>query len=293
MGAIADGVSELQAFLNAHPRRPYRQGAGTIPIKAIRASLQPTRTESRPELLEELVASIKATGLIQPLIVRPVPNFPHQFEVVAGERRLRAAQLAGLTDVPVIIREFNDHEALAVSLIENIQREELSPADEARALKRLIEEFALTHEQVAHAIGRSRAAVSNLLRLLDLPDEVTTMMESRALSMGHARALLGLSDDAERVRLAQMIATRQWSVRETESQVRKAAQTRIGRATAAPPQLAVISEVMRGRGLRVELHQRTDGTGKFVIEFDDARTRDAVLEQLVTLSIPDEPHDSK
>ena len=101
MGAIADGVSELQAFLNVHPRRPYRQGAGSIPIKAIRTSLQPTRTESRPELLEELVASIKATGLIQPLIVRPMSGFPHQFEVVAGERRLRAAQLAGLADVPV------------------------------------------------------------------------------------------------------------------------------------------------------------------------------------------------
>jgi ParB family chromosome partitioning protein len=293
MGAIADGVSELQAFLNAHPRRPYRQGAGSIPIKAIRASSQPTRTESRPELLEELVASIKATGLIQPLIVRPVAEFPHQFEVVAGERRLRAAQLAGLTDIPVIIREFNDHEALAVSLIENIQREELSSSDEARALKRLIEEFALTHEQVAHAIGRSRAAVSNLLRLLELPSEVTTMMESRALSMGHARALLGLTDDAERVRVAQMIATRQWSVRETESEVRKAAQTRLGRVPAAPPHLAVISEVMRGRGLRVDLHQRTDGTGKFVIEFDDAETRDAVLKQLATLSTRDKPHDSE
>jgi ParB family chromosome partitioning protein len=283
MGANADGVSELQAFLNAHPRRPYRQGAGSIPIKAIRAGLQPTRTESRPELLEDLVASIKATGLIQPLIVRPVPGFPHQFEVVAGERRLRAAQLAGFTDVPAVIREFNDQEALAVSLIENIQREELSPADEARALKRLIEEFALTHEQVAQAIGRSRAAVSNLLRLLDLPAEVTTMLESRTLSMGHARALLGLEDDEERVRLAQMIATREWSVRETESQVRRSAQTRNSRTPAASPPLAVISEVMRGRGVRVELHQRTDGTGKFVIEFDDARVRDAVLERLGTL----------
>ncbi|HEY2780598.1 MAG TPA: ParB/RepB/Spo0J family partition protein [Steroidobacteraceae bacterium] len=283
MGAKADGVSELQAFLNAHPRRPYRQGAGSIPIKAIRASPQPTRTESQPELLDELVASIKATGLIQPLIVRPVPGFPHQFEVVAGERRLRAAQLAGFTDVPAVIREFNDQEALAVSLIENIQREELSPADEARALKRLIEEFTLTHEQVAHAIGRSRAAVSNLLRLLDLPAEVTTMLESRTLSMGHARALLGLEDDEERVRLAQMIATREWSVRETESQVRKSSQTRTARLPGASPQLAVISEVMRSRGMRVELHQRTDGSGKFVIEFDDAQVRDAVLERLGTL----------
>ena len=285
MGANSGGVSELQAFLNVHPRRLYRQGAaGSIPIKAIRAALNPTRSEPRPELLEELVASIKSTGLIQPLIVRPVPGFPHQFEVVAGERRLRAAQLAGLAEIPAIIREFNDQEALAVSLIENIQREELSPSDEARALKRLIGEFSLTHEQVAQAIGRSRAAVTNLLRLLDLPAEVTSMIESRAISMGHARALLSLEEDAERVRLAQMVATRQWSVRETESQVRKATQARKatqgGRAPAAPPLLEVISEVMRAPGMRVELHQRANGTGKIVIEFDDAQTRDALLERL-------------
>jgi ParB family transcriptional regulator, chromosome partitioning protein len=283
MSTTAGGLSELQAFLNAHPRRRYRQGAGSIPIKAIRAGHRPTRSESSPELLEELVASIKATGLVQPLIVRPVPGFPHQFEVVAGERRFRAAQLAGLTDIPAIIREFNDQEALAVSLIENIQREELSPADEARTLRRLIEEFALTHEQVAHAIGRSRAAVSNLLRLLDLPAEVTTMIATRTISMGHARALLGLEDDAERVRLAQLIATRQWSVRETEAHVRRATQARIGRSPAAPPVLAVISEVMRAPGMRVELYQRANGTGKIVIEFDDARTRDAALERLGTL----------
>ena len=281
MGANSGGVSELQAFLNVHPRRLYRQGAaGSIPIRAIRAALKPSRSEPRPELLEELVASIKATGVIQPLIVRPVPGFPHQFEVVAGERRLRAAQIAGLADVPAIIREFNDQEALAISLIENIQREELSPADEARALQRLIEEFALTHEQVAQAIGRSRAAVTNLLRLLDLPAEVTSMIESRAISMGHARALLGLEDDVERVRLAQMIATRQWSVRETESQVRKATKVPGGRAHAAPPLLEVISEVMRAPGMRIELHQRANGTGKIVIEFDDAPTRDALLERL-------------
>jgi ParB family chromosome partitioning protein len=282
MSATPGGMGELQAFLNAHPRRLYRQGVGAIPIKAIRPGLKPARSESRPELLEELVASIKATGLIQPLIVRPVPGFPHQFEVVAGERRLKAAQLAELTEVPAIIRDFNDQEALAISLIENIQREELSPADEARALYRLIEEFALTHEQVAHAIGRSRAAVSNLLRLLDLPAKVTTMLETRAISMGHARALLALPDDAERVRVAQLIATREWSVRDTESHVRKAI-GQSGRATATPPLLAVVSEVMRAPGLRVELHQRTDGTGKIVIEFDDAPTRDAALERLRTL----------
>ncbi len=283
MSATPGGMGELQAFLNAHPRRLYRQGAGSIPIKAIRAGAKPVRSESRPELLEELVASIKATGLIQPLIVRPVPGFPHQFEVVAGERRLQAAQRAGLTAVPAIIRDFNDAETLAIALIENIQREELSAADEARALLRLIEEFSLTHEQIAHAIGRSRAAVTNLLRLLDLPAEVTAMLETQTISMGHARALLGLPDDAQRVRFAQLIATRQWSVRDTESHVRKATQQT--RGASSPPLLAVISEVMCAAGLRIELHQRNNGTGKIVIEFDAAPARDAALERLRTLDL--------
>ena len=280
MSANAGEAGELQAFLNTHPRRLYRQGAGYIPIKAIRAGQHATRSDADPKQLEELVASIQVTGVIQALIVRPMPGFPHQFEVVAGERRFKAAQLAGLTDVPAIIREFNDQEAIAISLIENIQREELNPADEARALKRLIEEFSLTHEQVAHAIGRSRAMVTNLLRLLDLPGEVTTMIDSRVISMGHARALLGLEDDDERVRVAQLIATRQWSVRETESQVRKALQSRPQRAPAAPPVLSVISEVMAAPGMRVELQQRADGTGKIVIEFADADARDVALERL-------------
>jgi len=282
MSADAGDVGELQAFLNAHPRRLYRQGAGFIPITAIRANSQPARSDTRPELLEELVQSIKATGVIQPLIVRPVPGYPHQFEIVAGERRLRAAQLAGLANVPAIIREFNDQEAIAISLIENIQREELSPADEARSLRRLTEEFALTHEQVAHAIGRSRATVTNLLRLLDLPAEVTTMMDTRTISMGHARALLSVEDDEERVRLAQLIATRQWSVRETESQVRKVTQTSSGRGgkAGASVEVAVVSEVMTMTGTRVELHQRTNGAGKIVIEFEDGQARDAVLARL-------------
>jgi ParB family chromosome partitioning protein len=287
MSANADEAGELQAFLNTHPRRLYRQGAGYIPIKAIRAGAQPTRSEPNPELLGDLVASIKVTGVIQPLIVRPMAGFPHQFEVVAGERRFQAAQLAGLTDVPAIIREFSDQEAIAISLIENIQREELNPVDEARALKKLIEEFSLTHEQVAHAIGRSRATVTNLLRLLDLPGEVTTLIDNRVISMGHARALLGLEDDNERVRVAQLVASRQWSVRETESQVRKAMQVRAERAPAPVPAdrpvLSVISEVMSAADLRVELQQRADGSGKIVIDFENAAARDAVLAQIRAL----------
>jgi ParB family chromosome partitioning protein len=285
MGTNAGGVTELQAFLNAHPRRSYRQGVGSIPIQAIRPNPQPTRSEPRPELLAELVASIKAGGLMQPLIVRPVAGFAHQFEVVAGERRLKAAQLAGLSSVPVIIRDLSDPEAVAVSLIENIQREELSAVDEARALSRLIQDFSLTHEEVAHAIGRSRASVSNLLRLLELPPEVTAMLDAGKISMGHARALLGVEVPEERVRLAQMIDERRWSVREAESQVRKTARMAAaahGRAAPAP-RLAAVSEIMRGSGLRAELHQRADGSGKIVIEFADGPARDAVLERLGTI----------
>lgn len=278
MNATAGGMSALQAFLGTRPRKLYRQGTGSIPIKAIRRGPYQTRSDARPEALEDLTASIRSSGVIQPVIVRPVEGFPHQFELVAGDRRLKAAQLAGLAEIPAIIRELTHQEALALSLIENIQREELTAADEARALKRLIEEFSLTHEQLAQAIGRSRAAVSNQLRLLDLPMGVTTLIDAGAISMGHARALLGLEDDEERVRLAQLIAERQWSVRETESRVRKAAHAR-GRPPRTP-ELCVISEVLRAPGVRVELHQRADGSGRIMVDFDDAASRDAVLEAI-------------
>ena len=157
----------------------------------------------------------------------------------------------------------------------------MSPADEARALHRLIEEFALTHEQVAHAIGRSRAAVSNLLRLLDLPAEVTSMLETQTISMGHARALLGLADDAERVRVAGARLPHGSEVRTPIP--RSQGDSNTGRAAPAPPLLAVISEVLRAPGLRVELHQRSNGAGKIVIEFDGAGARDAALDRLRTL----------
>jgi ParB family chromosome partitioning protein len=272
----------LQAFLGSPPRKLYRPGIGSIPLRAIRGGNLGTRSQTGPEGLEELAASIKSKGVIQPIIVRPVLGFPHQFEVVAGERRWQAAQLAGLTQIPAIIRELTDQDAIAVSLIENVQREELTSAEEARALRRLIEEFGLTHEQVAEAIGRSRVAVTNLLRLLDLPPQVTTLIETQAISMGHARALLGLEDDEERVRLAQMVAERHLSVRETESRVRKA-QAGEGRALARAPDLSVISEVMRAPGLRVELQQRANGQGRITVEFDTPAIRDAALAALRNL----------
>jgi ParB family transcriptional regulator, chromosome partitioning protein len=145
-----------------------------------------------------------------------------RYEIVAGERRWRAAKLAGLTDIPVIVRQLSDKEAVAIALIENIQREDLTAAEEARALKRLIGEFSLTHQEVAESVGRSRAAVSNLIRLLDLPEAVVALIDSKALSMGHARALLGLGGRRGARTLAQLVAQRGLSVRETENLVRKA-----------------------------------------------------------------------
>ena len=220
--------------------------------------------------------------MIQPIVVRPleaaVPGAV-RYEIVAGERRWQAAKLAGLSEIPVVVRELSDREAVAVALIENIQREELTPAEEARALQRLIGEFTLTHQQVADAVGRSRAAVTNLIRLLDLPAEVVALIDAKSLSMGHARALLGLEDDAERVRLGELVAERGLSVRETENLVRKALK---GESTAVrkPPELSVVSEVLRASGVRVELQQKTSGAARIVVEVADAKTRDELIEAL-------------
>jgi len=269
----------LKAYLENPPRRLYRQGAGLIPLRAIRPRNSTLRGDLVDEALEELAASIRAQGVLQPIIVRPVLGFPHQFDLVVGERRRQAALLAGLTEIPALIRELSEEDALAVSLIENVQRRDLTAAEEARALQRLIEEFGLTHEQVAAAVGRSRAMVSNLLRLLELPAPVRGLIEARSIGMGHARALLALEDDEERVRLAQMVAEQHLSVREVESRVQKALK---GPGTPATirPELSVISEVARGPGLRVELHQRANGSGRLVVEFDDASRRDAALAAL-------------
>ena len=176
----------------------------------------------------------------------------------------------------MIVRELSDSQAVAVALIENIQREELTPAEEARALQRLIGEFSLTHGEVAEAVGRSRAAVSNLIRLLDLPAEVVALIDSKALSMGHARALLGLEDDAERVRLGALVAERGYSVRETENLVRKALKGE-GSAARKAPELSVVSEVLRTKSVRVELQQKASGAGKLIVEFADPEATDAIV----------------
>jgi ParB family transcriptional regulator, chromosome partitioning protein len=266
----------LNALLGAHPRQGYRSGTGAIPIGAIRrGGLQP-RSELRKEALEELTASIKANGVIQPIVVRPVPGFPHQFEIVAGERRWQAAQLAGLSEIPGVIRELSDQEAIAIALIENIQREELTPAEEARALSRLVGEFSLTHQQVADAVGRSRAAVTNLIRLLDLPAAVGALMDSRAISMGHARALLGLESPAEQERIASLVVERGLSVRDTENLVRKSLSGE--GASSRPRAMPLMSEIVKTRSVHVQLRQKSSGAARIVIDVADDGARDAMIE---------------
>jgi ParB family chromosome partitioning protein len=282
MAAPSKGLGRgLQSLLGANPTVSASRGGGTLPISLMQPGAFQPRREIHQQPLEELAASIKANGVIQAIVVRPLPagSGSAKYEIVAGERRWQAAKLAGLTDIPVIVRQLSDKEAVAVALIENIQREELTSAEEARALKRLIEEFSLSHSQVAETVGRSRAAVSNLIRLLDLPASVVDLIDSKAISMGHARALLGLEDDDGRVRLAQLVAERGLSVRETENFVRKALKGEGGLSTPKkPPELSVVSEVLRTESVNVQLHQRATGAGKIIIEFANPHARDELLD---------------
>jgi ParB family chromosome partitioning protein len=274
----------LGALLGAAPTVSASRGGGTLPLSLMQSGALQPRREIHREPLEELAASIKAKGVIQPIIVRPLPagaSGTARYEIIAGERRWQAAKLAGLTDIPVIVRDLSDKEAVAVALIENIQREELTAAEEARSLRRLTTEFSLTQQEVADSVGRSRAAVSNLIRLLELPEPVVALIDSKALGMGHARALLGLRGDAERQRLGQLVARRGLSVRETENLVRKTLEA-AGTAR-KPPESTVVSEVLRTKTLHVQLQQRTQGSGKIVIEFADSDGRDQLLNLIRSL----------
>src|SRR6187200_3315573 len=195
-----------------------------LPLDLLQRGKYQPRVDMRQESLEELAASIKSQGIIQPIVVRAVdgaaPGESQRYEIIAGERRWRAAQIAGLPTIPAVIRRVPDEAAIAMALIENIQRENLNPLEEARALERLISEFGITHQQAADAVGRSRAAVSNLLRLLELPDEISAFLEHRELEMGHARALLGLAQRRQQVEVGGLVAKKGLSVRETEALVR-------------------------------------------------------------------------
>jgi ParB family chromosome partitioning protein len=208
----------LDALLGADSDSPSGDALLTLPVSRIRPGKYQPRTKMDQQALAELAASIRSQGLMQPLLVRPVDR--ERYELIAGERRWRAAQMAGLEEVPVLVRDVPDDAALAMSLIENIQRENLNPMEEAAGVQRLLEEFRMTHEQAADAVGRSRSATTNLLRLLKLAKPVQEMLMEGALEMGHARALLAL-DAARQIEAGHRVAAKGLSVRETEALVQE------------------------------------------------------------------------
>ena len=254
-----------------------KDALSTLPVGRIRPGKYQPRTRMDQEALAELSASIKSQGLIQPLLVRRVDRY----ELIAGERRWRAAQMAGLEEVPALVREVPDEAALAMSLIENIQRENLNPMEEAAGLQRLIDEFKMTHEQAADAVGRSRSATSNLLRLLKLPKPVQAMVMEGVLEMGHARALLAL-DSARQIEAANRVASRGLSVRETEALV--ARQLRGGTARkkrrADRDLLRLEQETSERLGTTVEIRPGRKGTGKVIVHYAGLDHLDTLLRKL-------------
>ena len=247
------------------------------------------RTRMDEGALYELAESIKAQGIMQPILVRQLAQGEHagKYEIIAGERRFRASKLAGLDQVPVLVREVADEAAAAMALIENIQREDLNPLEEAQSLQRLIDEFSLTHAEAAEAVGRSRAAVSNLLRLLELPAEIRVLVQTGALEMGHARALLPLAVPMA-IALAKQAAEHGWSVREVEHRVQQlsAGKTPTSKKpTAAKPKpqadiVALERELSETLGTRIDVLHGRAGKGRLVIHYSDLESLDGVLERL-------------
>jgi ParB family chromosome partitioning protein len=243
----------------------------------------------RQEALEELAISIRAQGVIQPIVVRQLdavaPGEAPRYEIIAGERRWRAAQIAGLTSIPAVIRRVPDEAAIAMALIENIQRENLNPLEEARALERLIAEFGVTHQQAADAVGRSRAAVSNLLRLLELAPEVADLVEKRQIEMGHARALLALANRRQQAEVGALVARNGLSVRETEALVRKILTPpgggEGGKGGATPrtdPNITRLQDDLSDKlGAKVLIQHGSGGKGKLVVSYNSLDELDGIL----------------
>ncbi|MDR1228960.1 MAG: ParB/RepB/Spo0J family partition protein [Azoarcus sp.] len=251
----------------------------TLPRDALRPGKYQPRTRMDPGSLEELAASIREQGIMQPILVRPLGG--DVYEIVAGERRWRAAAIAGLDEVPCLVREIPDNAALAMSLIENIQRENLNPLEEASGIQRLIDEFGMTHQQAADAVGRSRPAASNLLRLLNLAQPVQELLVAGDIDMGHARALLPL-DGASQIGIANQVAARQLSVREAEKLVQHELDPRPPKAGSAPDRdlLRLEEEIADAIGATVKIKANRKGVGEVVIRFASLDQLDGLLGRL-------------
>jgi ParB family chromosome partitioning protein len=273
LGASAD--AHLGAAVADHQLRE-------LPLDLIERGRYQPRTHMAPEALEELTQSIRARGVVQPIVVRPMAD-GRRFEIVAGERRWRAAQAAGLAEIPAVVREVADDAALAIALIENIQREDLNAIEEAAAVGRLIEEFSLTHQEAADAIGRSRVGVSNMLRLLDLGDEARTLVEQGELDMGHARALLALSGEVQD-QAARQVVSRGLTARQTEELVRRLkapADAKPGRVQDDDPDVRhLVEKLSEQLGARVQIVRAGGGKGRLVIHYSSLDELDGILEKI-------------
>ncbi len=281
LDALLGGLREESELEEEPAAEPAHQVPAKLPIDLIRRGRYQPRRDFDSERLRELADSIAAQGVIQPIVVRPVDD--GHYEIIAGERRWRAAQLAGLSDIPVVVKEATEQEAMAIGLIENIQRHDLNPLEEAGALHRLLGEFGLTHQQVAQAVGKSRVTITNLLRLLELAADTKGLLEAGSLEMGHARALLGLKGGAQSD-AARQVVSRGLSVRETERLVRRLQQRE---DAATPPREALprqdpdvrrLQEDLSERlGARVEIQSSPKGGGKLLISYGNLDELDGIL----------------
>jgi ParB family chromosome partitioning protein len=292
---LGRGLAELSPYMAQHARAPAPAPASEpatqpgdrlakLPLDLLQRGKYQPRTDMREESLNELAQSIKSQGLVQPILVRPLPKGgageTQRYEIIAGERRWRAAQLAGLGDIPAVIRDVPDEAAVAMALIENIQRENLNPLEEAGALQRLIQEFGLTHQAAAEAVGRSRAAVSNLLRLMELAEEVKQLLEQRSIEMGHARALLSLTTRRQQIEVAQLVAKKGLSVRDTEALVRRLLSPAAAAAEPKPvdPDIHRLERELADKlGAKVAFEHTASGKGKLVVSYNSLDELEGIL----------------
>jgi ParB family chromosome partitioning protein len=290
--SLGRGLAELSPLLAQRARIPVPEPpplAGdrlaNLPLDLLQRGKYQPRVDMRPESLSDLADSIKAQGLVQPILVRPLPDRnpgeSQRYEIIAGERRWRAAQMAGLAEIPAVIRDVPDDAAVSMALIENIQRENLNPLEEAGALSRLIDEFGLTHQSAADAVGRSRAAVSNLLRLMELADEVKELLEQRRIEMGHARALLGLTSRRQQIEVASLVAKKSLSVRETEALVRRIINPQSGKPQETPvvdPDIHRLERELADKlGAKVAFQHTPSGKGKLVVNYNSLDELEGIL----------------
>jgi len=276
---LGRGLDALLGDVAAPETKDKGHELQTLPIEFLQRGKYQPRKDMKPDTLQELADSIKAQGVIQPIVVRSIGQ--DKYEIVAGERRWRASQLAGLQEVPVVIKDIDDRAAMAVALIENIQREDLNALEESEALKRLLDEFDMTHQQVADAVGKSRAMVSNLLRLIDLQNDVKTMLIKGELEMGHARALLALEGD-QQISTASKVVKQELTVRATEKLIKS---LREDAKPALPKQqdsdtVRLQDELTEKVGAKVIINHQQNGKGKLVFSYTSLEELEGLISRI-------------